>query len=40
MSFMDWLAEWWPILLPTMVFLVGAVFAFMWLEDDMDEEDD
>ena len=40
MSFMDWLAEWWLILLPTMVFLVGAVFAFMWSEDDMDEEDD
>ena len=34
----DWWAHWWPVAIPALVLIIGAVFAFLWLDDD-DEGD-
>jgi hypothetical protein len=34
---LDWLDEWWPVALPWALFILGAVWAFWWLDKEGDE---
>jgi hypothetical protein len=39
-SILDWWGAWWPVVIPFLLFLVGAVWAFAWLDSDGEDDDE